>query len=168
MKYCVPAIMPWMCPSYKVRRCKQLNSNWDYFPDGICRDKNYVQPTQIVCPIGKVLCADLSCADNHYLCPNSTDTPLGKNRCANQDVTTYAYECASTITCSGKDQVLCTDGTCVENEIFCEPIKKCPDYYPHLCNNNVCVIVASDCMGGIACGDGNSLCEDSNCKERCD
>ena len=168
MKYCVPGDRPWMCPDYKQRRCEQINSNWGYFADGICRDKNYVQPTQIVCPFGKVLCADLTCMDNHYLCPNSTETPLGKTRCVDQQVTKYAYECASTITCPDKDQVVCSDGTCVENEIFCSPIRECPYYYPHLCNNNVCVANATDCMEGIACGDGNSLCYDYICRERCD
>jgi len=168
MKYCVPGDRPWMCPDYKQRRCQQINSNWAYFADGICRDKNYVQPTQIVCPFGKVLCADLTCMDNHYLCPNSTETPLGRTRCVDQQVTKYAYECASTITCPDKDQVVCSDGTCVENEIFCNPIRECPYYYPHLCNNNVCVANATDCMEGIACGDGNSLCYDYICRERCD
>ena len=168
MKYCVPGDRPWMCPDYKQRRCQQINQNWGYFADGICRDKNYVQPTQIVCPFGKVLCADLTCMDNHYLCPNSTETPLGRTRCVDQQVTKYAYECASTITCPDKDQVVCSDGTCVENEIFCNPIRECPYYYPHLCNNNVCVANATDCMEGIACGDGNSLCYDYICRERCD
>jgi hypothetical protein len=168
MKYCVPAERPWMCPDYKLRRCQQINSNWGYFADGICRDKNYVQPTQIVCPFGKVLCADLTCKDEHILCPNSTETPLGRTRCVDQQVTKYAYECASTITCPNKDQVVCSDGACVENEIFCAPIRECPYYYPHLCNNNVCVANATDCMEGIACGDGNSLCYDYICRERCD
>ena len=168
MKYCVPGDKPWMCPDYKRRRCEQIDQSWGYFADGICRDKNYVQPTQIVCPFGKVLCADLTCKDNHYLCPNSTETPLGRTRCVDQQVTKYAYECASTITCPDKDQVVCSDGTCVENEIFCAPIRECPYYYPHLCNNNVCVANATDCMEGIACGDGNSLCYDYICRERCD
>ena len=168
MKYCVPGNRPWMCPDYKLRRCQQINSNWGYFADGICRDKNYVQPTQIVCPFGKVLCADLTCMDNHYLCPISTRTPLGKTRCVDQQVTKYAYECTSTITCPNKEQVVCSDGTCVENEIFCAPIRECPYYYPHLCTNNVCVAKATDCMEGIACGDGYSLCYDYICRERCD
>ena len=168
MKYCVPGDRPWMCPDYKVRRCQQINSGWGYFADGICRDKNYVQPTQIVCPFNYVLCADLTCKENHYLCPNSTETPLGKTRCVDQQVTKYAYECASTITCPDKDQVVCSDGTCVENEVFCNPIRECPYYYPHLCSNNVCVANATDCMEGIACGDGLSLCYDYICRERCD
>ena len=131
MKYCVPEDRPWMCTNFKPRECQKLNENWEYFPDGICRDKNSLQPSQIVCPIGKVLCANLSCADNHYLCPNSTETPSGKIRCVNQQVTKNVYELISAITCPDKDQVLCNDGNCVENEIYCQPIKKCPDNYPY-------------------------------------
>ena len=113
MKYCAPGDRPWMCPDYKLRRCQQINSNWGYFADGICRDKTYVQPTKIVCPFGKVLCADLTCKDNHYLTPNSTETPLGRTRCVDQKVIKFAYECASAITCPDKDQVVCSDGTCI-------------------------------------------------------
>jgi len=66
MKYCFPGDRPWMCPDYKVKHYQQINSSRGYFSDGICRDKNYVQPTQIVCTFGKVLWADLTCIDNHY------------------------------------------------------------------------------------------------------
>ena len=168
MKYCVPEDRPWMCTNFKPRECQKLNENWEYFPDGICRDKNYIQPSQIVCPIGKVLCADLSCSDNHYLCPNSTETPSENIRCVNQEVTQYAYECTSTVTCPDRDQAFCTVGYCVDNEVFCQPLKKCPDTYPYRCNNNACVVKAEDCIGDVACGDGSSLCYDGICKERCD
>ena len=61
-----------------------------------------------------------------------------------------------------------SDGTWVENEKFSALIRKCPHYYPHLCSNNVCVANNTDCVEGIACGDGNSLCYNYICRERCD
>ena len=169
MKYCVPyERREDMCPLYIRRRCQSLQANWGYFADGICRDKNYVQPTQIVCPYGKVLCCDLTCRDDYKLCPVSEMLPVGKTRCVDQQVKNYAYQCSSTITCANPNDVVCYDGTCVENEIFCGPVRECPINYPHLCNNNVCVEKESDCMVGIACGDGKSLCYDFICRERCD
>ena len=101
-------------------------------------------------------------------CPNSIETPLDKIRCFDQQVTKYDYECAHTITYPDKNQVACSDGTCFENEVFCEPIREYPYYYPHLYSNNICVDNASDLMEGIAWGNGNSLCYDYICRERCD
>lgn len=73
MKYCVPEVKPWMCPTFQKINCaRKYGENYILFPDGICRLKDDPPPSQIVCPIGKVLCANLSCVDNHYLCPNST------------------------------------------------------------------------------------------------
>ena len=159
MKYCVPEDKPWMCPNYKKRNCAKLNNNNpDYilFPDGICRHKDQSQPSQIVCPNGKVLCANLSCVDNHYLCPNSTETPQGFYRCVNQDIKKEANECPSTITCPDKDQVVCYNGNCVKNEILCPPIE-CPDNKP--CDNSVKV--------DVACGDNYLLCNERFCRNKC-
>ena len=33
------------------------------FGDGFCRHQDYRIPNQRVCPLGKVLCPDLSCRD---------------------------------------------------------------------------------------------------------
>ena len=120
MKYCVPEDKPWMCPTFQKINCaRKYGENYILFPDGICRLKDDPPPSQIVCPIGKVLCANLSCIDNHYLCPNSTETPAGTQRCINQDVKKDSQECASTITCLDKDQVVCYNGDYVKNEILC-------------------------------------------------
>ena len=119
MKYCVPEVKPWMCPTFQKINCaRKYGENYILFPDGICRLKDDPPPSQIVCPIGKVLCANLSCVDNHYLCPNSTETPAGAYRCVNQDVKKDSQECASTITCPDKDQVVCYNGDYVKNEIL--------------------------------------------------
>ena len=56
--------------------------------------------------------------DNHYSTPNSIETSLEKTRCFVQQITKYDYECASTITCPDKNQVLFSDDTYVENEVF--------------------------------------------------
>jgi len=163
MKYCVPEDKPWMYINYPKRNCSKLrNNNPDYilFPDGLCRKKDQSQPSQIVCPIGKVLCANLSCVDNHYLCPNSTeaDAPptITLYRCVNQDLVKDVKECPSTITCPDKDQVVCYSGDCVKNEILCPPIE-CPDNKP--CNNSVKI--------DVPCGDEYSLCKDGFCREYC-
>ena len=69
-----------------------------------CRDKNYVQITQIVCPFSKVLCADLTCKDNHYFCPFFIEIALGRTRYVDQQVTKYVYECSITITYPNKNK----------------------------------------------------------------
>ena len=66
------------------------------------------------------------------------------------------------------DYVVCLDGTCVENEIMCKPLKECPDKYPYLCFGSSCQIDFSMCPSNIACGDYKSLCEDHICRESCD
>ena len=68
------------------------------------RDKNYVQITQIVCPFGKVLCADLTCKDNIIFV-----LTLLKFHWEEQDVLInkllkYVYECSITITYPDKNK----------------------------------------------------------------
>ena len=157
MKYCVPEVKPWMCPTFQKINCaRKYGENYILFPDGICRLKDDPPPSQIVCPIGKVLCANLSCVDNHYLCPNSTETPAGAYRCVNQDVKKDSQECASTITCPDKDQVVCYNGDYVKNEILCPPIE-CSNDKP--CNNGVRIMAN--------CGDQYSLFQDRFCRKKC-
>ena len=167
MRYCVPEGREDMCPTYKTRKCSKLNLNWVYQDDGICRDSENRSPSQRVCPIGKVLCCDLSCQDNYDLCPVTEELPGVKTRCVEQTVTNYAFECPSTIMCTNPDYVVCSDGECVPNEIYCKPLRECPLNYPYLCNNNACAKSFEDCSKGVACGDGKSLCQDNICRETC-
>ena len=169
MKYCVPEDRIDMCPKYHYRNCNELNNNWEYYNDGICRNKNYIQPSQRVCPIDKILCPDLSCEDNYNNCKIYDILSDGKTRCVDQNITQYAYECQSTITCSDLDKVVCPDGKCVKNEIFCKSIKECPIDTPFLCKyNNKCVTSLKFCEKyKYYCGDGLSLCEDYVCREYC-
>ena len=167
MKYCVPEDRPDMCPKYKYRKCSVFDGTWIYHPDGICRPKTSNKPNQIVCPIGYVLCPDLTCRENHDLCARSEYLTSGQTRCVNQVRNTDATKCSSTITCPSPDQVVC-NGECIDNEIYCKPLKECPDSYPFLCPYNECAAQSSDCASPIACGDGQSLCYDSICRESCD
>lgn len=169
MKYCVPQDRKDMCPKYNYRNCSEINNNYDYYIDGICRNKNYMQPSQRVCPIGKILCPDLSCEDNYYNCKIYDILHDGKTRCVDQNITQNAYECQSTITCSHPDKVVCPDGECVINEIFCKNMKECPIDFPFLCKkSNKCVKSFELCeIDKYYCGDGLSLCEDYICRENC-
>ena len=169
MKYCVPGNRKDMCPKFYYRNCNEINNKWDYYNDGICRNKNYIQPSQRVSPIGKILCPDLSCEDNYNNCKMYDILLDGKTRCVNQDLTQYAYECQSTITCSDSEKVVCPNGKCVENEIFCKNMIECPIDNPFLCKyNNKCVKSFQFCeINKKCCGDGLSLCEDYVCRENC-
>ena len=170
MKYCVPSDRKDMCANYNYRNCSELNNKWDYFIDGICRNKNNIQPSQRVCPIGKILCPDLSCENNYNKCKISDILPYGKTRCVDQNITQYAFECQSTITCSNPNKFVCPDGKCVQNEILCKNMIECPIDNPYLCKKeNKCVKSFKYCeRNKIFCGDGYSLCEDYICRENCE
>ena len=167
MKYCVPDDRRDMCPTYKRRNCKTMDAKWKYFADGICRDETSTQPTQIVCPIDSVLCPDLTCRKDHDTCLRSPELEKNDVRCVDQEIVSYANECSSTITCSNPDHYVC-NGECVESELYCKPLRECPFETPFLCSNNMCVREASQCGTGIMCGDGNSLCQDHICREKCE
>jgi len=167
MRYCVPETRPDMCPTYNYRTCSKISKSFIFFDDGICRDKSLRNPSQRVCPLGKVLCCDLSCADNYDLCPVTEELPGIKTRCVEQTITKYAYECPSTIMCTNPDYVVCPDGSCVANEIMCGPLRDCPLDYPYLCGNNACAKTYKDCSKPVACGDGKALCQDNICRDTC-
>jgi len=167
MRYCVPETRPDMCPTYNYRTCSKISKSFIFFDDGICRDKSLRNPSQRVCPLGKVLCCDLSCADNYDLCPVTEELPGIKTRCVEQTITKYAYECPSTIMCTNPDYVVCPDGSCVANEIMCGPLRDCPLDYPYLCGNNACAKTYKDCTKPVACGDGKALCQDNICRDTC-
>ena len=60
MSYCVPETRPDICQIYNYRTCSRISKNYIFFDDGIYRDKSLRNPSQRVCPYGKVLCYDLS------------------------------------------------------------------------------------------------------------
>ena len=156
-KYCVKKSRKDMCPSFK--------NVWANF-DGICR-KNKRGPNQRVCPIGKILCPDLSCRDNHDQCVETEIKTGKKQRCLGQQLVDNAYECPSSITCSTEDEVVCPTGECVSNEIYCPSVNKCNENYPYLCQNNICATEFKACADSISCGENKLLCSDNICRENC-
>ena len=136
--------------------------------DGICRSNKNLQPNQRVCPIGKVLCADLTCKDSVDECYN--DWPECGNtqiRCPDQSCVDDQKNCPTTITCSNPNDFVCPDGTCVVNEIYCSRLKTCPDEIPYLCSDNSCATKPENCPHTVACGHGKSLCSDLICRDKC-
>ena len=99
--------------------------DYKMFSDGICRPKSAHEPNKRVCPIGKVLCPDLSCRNNNDECAESEESLGNQIRCLDQSIASDADKCPSTITCQKEDDVVCPDSTCVPNEIYC------PSLLPH-------------------------------------
>ena len=169
MKALYPKGKKYLCSYYLPLDCKRKYPNYRILcDDGICRASKPLQPNQRVCPIGKVLCADLTCKDSVGDCYN--DWPECGNtqiRCPDQSCVDDQKNCPSTITCSNPDDFVCPDGTCVPNEIYCSRLKTCPDEIPYLCSDNSCATQPENCPHTVACGHGKSLCSDLICRESC-
>ena len=156
-----------MCPKFKnnVSLCMKIKLFANY--DGVCR-KEDSGPNQRVCPIGKVLCADLSCRDNYDQCIVTQKMPNDSSqRCIGQQIVSSPNDCPSSITCPKKEQVVCPTGECVDNEIECPRLTRCNDKYPYLCQNDVCAKSYESCPLSISCGENRILCPDNICRERC-
>ena len=168
--YCVPEDRLDLCPKFKNLNLFCISNNMKYNDDGICR-KEKRKLNQRVCPIGKVLCADLSCRDSYNDCYkfiNETDKrPPLLQRCIGQQIVTSATLCPSIITCNTENEVVCPTGECVSNEIYCPALKKCNKNYPYLCQNNVCSDKYENCPPSISCGENKYLCPDNICREKC-
>ena len=128
-----------------------------YWIDGLYNKEDARLPNQVVCPLGKVLCPDLTCEDNYC------ESPLypvltAKVRCAEQTQANTNFDCQANISFSNPDDIVCPDGTCVENEIMCKPLKECPDKFPYLYFGSSCRIDFRDFPTNIICGDFKSLC----------
>ena len=166
MNYCVPEDRKDMCPVFKNLLLYCINNNMKYNFDGICRKENN-GPNQRVCPIGKVLCADLSCRDSYNQCVVTEIRSGLSQRCIGQQIVTSATLCPSSITCSTESEVVCPSGDCVSNEIYCPTLNKCNDNYPYLCQNNACAEKFENCPPSISCGENKLLCSDNICREKC-
>ena len=138
--------------------------------DGILRKSKDLQPSQIVCPIGTVLCPDLTCRDNlnqrYYDYPECKSNEI---RCPDQSCVSNINECPTTKTWVDPSRLyVCSDGNCYPHEIYCPPIKSCPEDKPFLCLNNECSENAESCSNLTACGEGKSLCSNlQKCNEGC-
>ena len=91
----------YLCSNYLPLNCKLYYPNYKILcDDSICRKKT-LQPSQRVCPIGKILCLDLICQDN--LDKSYNDWPeCGGNtqvRCPDQSCANDQKNCPTTITC---------------------------------------------------------------------
>ena len=173
MKYCVPDDRPDMCPTFKKNQvnCNNFGKDYKMFYDGICRPKSYHGPNQRVCPIGLVLCADLSCRESYYDYVVIDFRDNNKVRCLGQAIVNYDYLCPSSYSCFKEEDVACPDGTCVSNEIFCPSVPKCPKEKPYRCQDNKCATEYSQCTQSIACAKNYhtlSLCSNGTCLEICD
>ena len=173
MKYCVKIYRDDMCAYFKVNPAfcyNKYGTQYVPFYDGICREKWYHGPNQRVCPIGQVLCADLSCKDNYDLCPEAEVEvcPDNKVRCIGQAIVDSLEKCPSTFTCPNENDVVCPNGECVSNEIECPALQKCNDpEKPYRCQNNDCKDNYVSCPQPVACGHDKSMCSDSKCRKTC-
>jgi hypothetical protein len=156
----------YLCSYYLPLDCKRKYPSYRILcSDGICRKSKSLQPNQIVCPIGKVLCVDLTCRDSLSQCYTSyPECEVTAIRCPDQTCVDDQKNCPTTITCSDPSYKVCPDGTCVTNEILCPPLKTCPESEPFLCLDYSCAKNAESCSHFIACGHGYSLYEDGFCK----
>ena len=168
--YCVKTARKDMCPFFLInhRVCvTKYGNGYKMFSDGICRLANSNPPNKRVCPIGKVLCPDLSCRNNMDECSETEKSEGNQIRCLDQSIVSEADKCPSTITCKNKDDVVCPDGTCVPNEIYCLGLKQCSKDEPYLCQNNKCAADQKSCLPNVSCGHKKSLCTDYICREEC-
>ena len=103
------------------------------------------------------------------LCVETEKLLSGKSRCLGQEMVNRDYPqlCPSTFTCTNKDDVVCPDGTCVSNEIYCKALKKCTGSYKYLCSNNGCAASFDYCTQEVSCPLGQSLCTDHVCRDYC-
>ena len=167
-KYCVPKkLEDVICPFYLPIRCSNYGSYFKQFNDGICRKRSSNPPNRRVCPVGLVLCPDLSCKNKFSDCKYTNICKKNELVCLDMSCVDDYAKCPSSITCKYTNQVVCPDGECVDNEIYCKELTKCNELYPYLCNNNVCAKNKHYCLFMPSCGHGKSLCSDYTCKEIC-
>ena len=169
MNTSIPKNKQYLCPYYlPIDYKRKYPSYRTLCADGICRSKKSLQPNQRVCPIGKVICADLTCKDSVDQCYNDyPECGSTQIRCPDQSCFDDQKNCPTTITCSDPKYFVCPDGICVVNEIYCSRLKSCPEETPYLCTDNSCATSVENCPHTVACGYGKSLCSDLICSETC-
>ena len=92
MNFCYKEGREDMCPYFKNKNC---GTDFRICIDGLCRSKTYHGPNQRVCPIGQVLCADLSCRNNYDECEEAGIEKYdgSRQRCIGQAVVENAVNC---------------------------------------------------------------------------
>jgi len=174
MNAVIPIGKEYLCQSFKSVNCKKIGrmlinpTTLAWCADGLCKTDINLQPNQIVCPIGQILCPDLTCRDSpeecYYDWPECESTQI---RCSRQSCANDQNNCPTTITCANPNDVVCPDGTCVENEIYCSKPINCPEENPYLCPDNSCSSEPARYKRFLSCGHSKSLCDDLVCKNSC-
>jgi len=134
--------------------------------DGICRSSDE-SPNQRVCPLGYVICPDLTCRQNMAQCQDYDDCKDNEIRCSDMSCSKDQKDCPSTITCPKVNQFVCPDGICVNSELECKRLPVCNEPFPYLCSQNVCSKDYKSCPKSISCGTGKALCSDMICRASC-
>ena len=136
--------------------------------DGSCRLTATECPSQPGCPPEYKLCPDLTCIENTLSCPErGTSCPNDRYyRCDDFSCVSNPDDCPSRITCPTPGQVVCPDGSCVENEVFCTAPRQCNSGLV-LCSDNSCMKSYDDCAKGVTCPTGQSLCQGGICQKQC-
>jgi hypothetical protein len=149
-----------LCPNILKLDCSKISDKYKFMcPEGNCVPDESYCASRRVCPIGKVLCADLTCRNSYEQCPEIKKT-CSSNEIICSDLTcTYDQKnCPTQITCPIKGDVVCPDGSCVSNEMKCKNLPICPEETPYLCSNNRCVKTRESCTKQLSCGHGMVFC----------
>jgi len=156
-----------MCFDPLIIDCPRKFPTYPVFnKDGICRI-NDESPSQRVCPLGFLICADLTCRQSISECQIYEACKNDEIRCSDMTCVKDQKDCPSTITCPLPDQFICPDGECVSSELACKRLPLCDKAYPFLCSQNVCAENKNSCPKSISCGHGKALCSDMICKSSC-
>ena len=140
---------------HKFQKWRSIQSKC--YQDGLCKKEDVRLPNQVVCPLGKVLFPDLTFKDDYSECTLYLFF-IAKVRCVDQTQGNNNFDCQVNISCSNPDDIVCPDGTRIENSIMYKPLKKCPDKFPYLYFGSSCRIDFRDFPTNIICGDFKSLC----------
>jgi hypothetical protein len=140
--------------------------------DGSCRLNGEYCNTVFECPLGFKSCGNNCILLNQKCKLNEIDI---KNICEKDEVVCWDYTCASSYslcptrkTCSD-GKILCPDGTCQSSGHCPQPIlRKCIGDNSYQCPDFTCVKNKDDCHKNKVCPIGLSLCEDDNCREKCE
>ena len=170
-RYCIKqSIASVSCPFFLPVRCTNYGLDFKQCSDGICRKNLADTPSRRVCPLGSVLCPNLTCRNSLSECDEVVPCPLNSITCADMSCVDDISKCNSSVTCKGSNKVVCPDGECVDNEMYCKKLPTCNDSaFPYLCSNNLCVKDKIQCTEKLkfTCGQEKALCSDRKCYSTC-
>ena len=117
---CVASQTDCGCPKKPIKYIKCIKTPY-CVPDAnkdMCSDD--ATWNKRVCPIGKVLCADLSCKDDYNLCQVPYNQ-CNSQRCPDQTCQSFYMKCEDIITCE-KNEYVCNNEKCVKSELECSKL----------------------------------------------